>query len=85
MNNTSIPPIRMRNGVYLFGAAKQTSIGELLLPRIELHFVYVSLVTFPTVIALVSHFRTKRPASHQQLPLKIRQAASLVAQSDPGE
>lgn len=43
--------------VYLFGAAKQTSIGELLVPRIELHFIYVTLVLIPTVAALIEHLR----------------------------
>jgi len=43
--------------IYLFGAAKQTSFGELLLARIELHFVYVTLVAIPTIMALIAHFR----------------------------
>lgn len=44
---------------YLFGKPRQTSIGELLLPRIELHFVYVTLAVIPTVIAIYLHFRQR--------------------------
>ena len=45
-------------GHFLFEKARQTSIGELLLPRVELHFIYVSVVTMFTVLALIWHFRT---------------------------
>lgn len=45
--------------IYLFGKPRQTSIGELALPRIELHFVYVTLVVIPTVIALYLYFQQR--------------------------
>lgn len=39
-------------GVYLFDASMQTSIGQLFLPRIELHFIYNLAVFLPTLIAV---------------------------------
>jgi hypothetical protein len=54
-------------GRYLFGAPKQTSIGELFLPRIELHFLYVTLVVVPTAMALYHHFAAQR-REKQMLP-----------------
>jgi len=45
---------------YLFGASKQVSIGELLVPRIELHAIYVGIVLIPTVAALVEHYRSAK-------------------------
>lgn len=47
-------------GRYLFGAPKQVSIGELFLPRIELHFIYVTMVVIPTTIALYYHFASQQ-------------------------
>ena len=46
-------------GIYLFGAGKQTSIGELLLPRIELHFVYVTVVLVPTMVSVYLYLRRR--------------------------
>ncbi|MGH2537491.1 MAG: hypothetical protein ACRDHL_08870 [Candidatus Promineifilaceae bacterium] len=44
-------------GFYLFGAATQTSILQLWLPRLELHFLYSSLVFAPMVLAVWLHGR----------------------------
>ena len=40
----------------LFGAAKPTSIIQLLFPRIELHMFYNGIVFTPMVIAIVQQF-----------------------------
>ena len=47
-------------GVFLLGAAKQTSIIQLLVPRVELHLFYNAIVTVPMVVALVLHMRPQR-------------------------
>ena len=44
------------SGYYLFGASVQTSILQLWLPRVELHFLYNSLVFLPMVAGLFYHF-----------------------------
>lgn len=44
-------------GFYLFGAAKQTGIGELWFPRPELHFVYNLIVFAPLVLGMLVYFR----------------------------
>lgn len=45
-------------GIYLFGASQQMGIGQLLLPRLELHFLYNLVVFLPTVVAFVLYFRS---------------------------
>jgi hypothetical protein len=40
------------SGSYLFGAAQQTSIGQLLVPRAELHAVYNLIVVVPIGVAV---------------------------------
>lgn len=42
---------------YLYGAAKPMSVLEVLLPRIELHFIYNVVVVTPMLIALFYYFR----------------------------
>lgn len=42
---------------YLYGASKPMSLLEVLMPRIELHFIYNILVVTPTLIALFYYFR----------------------------
>lgn len=46
------------SGMYLFDASKPTSLLEVLLPRIELHFLYNALVFVPTVVAVILYWRT---------------------------
>lgn len=40
-----------------FGAAVPTSFAQLVVPRIELHLLYNSMVTIPMVMAMVYHIR----------------------------
>jgi hypothetical protein len=54
--------VQWLTGVYLFGAAKQTSIGELWFPRPELHFLYNLVVFVPLVLGMLAYFR--RPVGH---------------------
>lgn len=46
-------------GAYLLGAAKPTSIVQLLVPRVELHLFYNTVVTIPMIIAMVRHMRPR--------------------------
>lgn len=52
--------IQYLSGNYLFGADAQRSLLEFFFPRIELHLVYNLLVFVPTVLAVISHLRTKQ-------------------------
>ena len=45
------------SSIYLFGAAHQSSILELWIPRVELHFLYNTLVFVPMLPALFLHTR----------------------------
>ncbi len=42
-------------GIYLFGAAQQTGILQLWIPRVELHFLYNTLVFIPMLLGLFFH------------------------------
>lgn len=44
------------SGYYLFGAAKQISLGELWFSRVELHFMYNLIVFMPLLIGLILYF-----------------------------
>jgi hypothetical protein len=44
-------------GAYLLGGGKPTSIVQLLVPRVELHLFYNTLVTVPMIVAMVLHRR----------------------------
>lgn len=52
----------------LFGAAKPTSIAQLIIPRVELHLFYNAIVFTPMVVAVYLQFRSQRrrpqPAVH---------------------
>jgi hypothetical protein len=50
----------------LFGAAKPTSIVQLLVPRVELHLFYNAIVTIPMMVAIV--LLTRRDAGHRPHP-----------------
>lgn len=41
-----------QTSVYLFGASQPMSLLQVLLPRIELHFLYNALVFAPTIVAV---------------------------------
>ncbi len=49
--------VQWLTGSYLFGAAKQISIGELWFPRVELHFMYNLIVFVPLMIGVVVYFK----------------------------
>lgn len=46
-------------GIFLFNTAKQMGIGELLVPRLELHFIYNALVFFPTMIGVYFYVKSR--------------------------
>lgn len=48
--------IQWLTSYYLFGAVQQIGIGQLWIPRAELHFLYNLIVFAPMVIAMIAHF-----------------------------
>ena len=46
-------------GAHLLGEAKPTSIAQLIIPRVELHLFYNTIVFVPMVMAMVYHMRPK--------------------------
>jgi hypothetical protein len=48
--------VQWLTGTYLFGAAQQISIGQLWIPRVELHFLYNLIVFVPLVLGMIYHF-----------------------------
>jgi hypothetical protein len=51
---------------FFFQATVQTSIGQLLIPRVELHFFYNLMVFIPLVIAYYIYF-AKEPLTQYQM------------------
>jgi hypothetical protein len=49
--------VQALTGSFLLGAAKPTSIAQLVLPRLELHLFYNAVVFAPMVVAMVLHLR----------------------------
>ncbi|MGH3662373.1 MAG: hypothetical protein ACRDT8_04205 [Micromonosporaceae bacterium] len=49
--------LQAQTGVFLFGAAAPTSIAQLVIPRVELHLFYNTVVFVPMVIAMWRHLR----------------------------
>lgn len=45
------------SGIYLFGASQQTGILQLWIPRVELHFLYNTLVFLPMLAGLFFYIR----------------------------
>ncbi|GAB3414514.1 hypothetical protein [Flindersiella endophytica] len=54
-------------GYFLFGAAVPTSIVQTLVPRVELHLFYNTIVFVPMVVAMVLHRRIPA-ADHVESP-----------------
>lgn len=44
-------------GAYLLGGSAPTSIAQLLIPRVELHLFYNTIVFVPMVVAMILHLR----------------------------
>ncbi len=47
-------------GANLLGKAAPTSLVQLIMPRVELHLFYNTLVTIPMVVAMYLHTRANR-------------------------
>jgi len=45
------------SGRYLFGGTVPTSVGQIWIPRIELHLIYNTLVFIPMMVAMYYHIR----------------------------
>ena len=54
-------------GTYLFGASVQTGILQLWIPRVELHFLYNTVVFLPMVLGLYYHFYPSTGGGRQAL------------------
>jgi hypothetical protein len=54
--------IQAWTGSYLFGAAVPTSLIQFVIPRVELHLFYNTVVFVPMIVAMVLHRRP--PSSH---------------------
>ena len=52
--------VQALTGSFLLGAAVPTSIAQLVLPRVELHLFYNTIVTLPMIVAMVLHLRGHR-------------------------
>ena len=50
--------IQAQTGVFFFGASVPTSVAQLVVPRVELHLFYNSIVFIPMMVAVYLH---KRP------------------------
>lgn len=48
--------VQWLTGIYLFGATQQISIGQVWVPRVELHFIYNLIVFVPLVLGMIYHF-----------------------------
>jgi hypothetical protein len=55
--------IQVQTGVFFFGGAVPTSVAQLIMPRVELHLFYNSIVFVPMMIAMYLHLRPS-PAEH---------------------
>ena len=49
--------VQAQTGVFFFGAAVPTSVAQLVIPRVELHLFYNSIVFIPMVVAVYLHLR----------------------------
>jgi hypothetical protein len=54
--------VQAQSGMYLLGASAPTSIVQLIIPRVELHLFYNSVVFVPMVVAMVLHRRRSGPS-----------------------
>ncbi len=51
--------VQWLTGHYLFGASQQMGIGQLWIPRVELHFLYNLIVFTPMVVGMIYYFARK--------------------------
>jgi hypothetical protein len=65
-------------GVYLFGASGPIGIGQLLISRVELHLLYNTLVTLPTILGIYYHFYPPAKESQGQMPCTCSRRASTI-------
>ncbi|MFC5235670.1 hypothetical protein [Pseudonocardia zijingensis] len=55
--------VQASTGAYLLGASAPTSVAQLIIPRVELHLFYNTVVTVPMVVAMVLHRRYRPMAT----------------------
>jgi hypothetical protein len=65
----------------LFGAAVPTSIVQLLIPRVELHLFYNTIVFVPMVVGMYYHLFPRRDEAHQAMcNCSLRRQAFVAGQ-----
>ena len=52
--------VQAQTGTFFFGRSVPTSVLQLVLPRVELHLFYNTVVFLPMVIAIILHLRPNR-------------------------
>ncbi|RKR86901.1 hypothetical protein BDK92_1171 [Micromonospora pisi] len=52
--------VQAQTGTFFFGQAAATSIAQLIIPRVELHLLYNTIVFLPMVVAVYYHLRPTR-------------------------
>ncbi|WP_433309710.1 hypothetical protein ACQP0U_21140 [Micromonospora sp. CA-269861] len=55
--------VQAQTGTFFFGRSVPTSLLQLVLPRVELHLFYNTVVFLPMVIAIILHLRPNRAES----------------------
>ncbi|MFI6240469.1 hypothetical protein ACIBEF_11375 [Micromonospora sp. NPDC050795] len=55
--------VQAQTGTFFFGRSVPTSMLQLVLPRVELHLFYNTVVFLPMVIAIILHLRPNRAES----------------------
>ena len=65
-------------GANLLGKPMQTSIAQLVFPRVELHLFYNAIVFLPMVVAMVYHLR---PNAHERAHMRCNCVRPAVATS----
>lgn len=57
--------VQAQTGSFLFGRSVPTSVLQTVLPRVELHLFYNTVVFLPMVIAVILHLRPNRTEAEQ--------------------
>jgi hypothetical protein len=74
--------IQAQTGHYLFGRSVPTSLIQLLVPRVELHLFYNSVVFLPMVVAVYLHLRPT-PAERDRMTCSCAPAAEPWVSATP--
>jgi hypothetical protein len=70
-------------GNFFFGEAVPTSIVQVIVPRVELHLLYNTLVFVPMMIALIEHFYPRTTESISPICDCPRRGADWISAASP--